>query len=456
VDPALSIASTALNAQRTEIDVTSENIANAQTPGYLQETANLNALPGGDINGVGDGVAVTGVIQANNAMLTANNWQAQGALSNLSSLQSVLSGIENIFPLGETASSSSTSTSTNNSISGQLASFWSSFDGVAQDPSATAPRTQVIDLAEGLTSSLNEASTQLGQLTANTNAQLTNNVGQLNALLGQAASLNGSINQTVGAGGDPSQLSDELNNVLNQLSSIAGVQVAMRSNGTASISLGGINVVQDTTAQTISVHVSGSSTTLETGSGVTAPVSGGTIAGLLSGLNQYIPQFQSQLDGIANNLATTVNGQLAAGYDANGNPGTTPLFTGTTAATIAVNPAVVADPSLIAAASTSGAAAANDGSNAQAMAELANSTTGPDSNYQSLIANIGSVTQNVNTQVSAQTSVANQAQTAVSAATGVNQDTELTNLIGFQQNYEAAAKLLSVVDETIQSLLTAV
>ena len=119
---------------RAAMAATSENIANAQTPGYVDESAQLSALPGGDSLGVGDGVQVTTVAQATNALLAANNWQAQGSLANLSSLQQVLTGVENLFPLGNSTSSTS-GTSANDSLAGELASFWSQWDAVAADPS---------------------------------------------------------------------------------------------------------------------------------------------------------------------------------------------------------------------------------------------------------------------------------------------------------------------------------
>jgi flagellar hook-associated protein 1 FlgK len=191
--------------------------------------------------------------------------------------------------------------------------------------------------------------------------------------------------------------------------------------------------------------------------GVAVPVASGSIAGLLSGLNQYLPQFTSALDSVAAALASTVNTQLAAGYTSTGASGATePLFTGSTAATIALNPAVVSDPMQLAAAASSGAAGANDGTNAQAMAELGSSTAAPDGLYQQLIGNLGAVTQNVNSQVGVQTSVADQAEQSLQAVTGVDQDHELTNLMQFQQIYQASAKLISVVDTAIQSLLSAV
>ena len=331
----------------------------------------------------------------------------------------------------------------------------------------------MIDLAQGLVTSLQEASTQLGQLASDTSGQLGTEVAETNTLLRQAASLNGQIVAASGQASAPNQLEDQLGGILGQLASAAGVNVQMGADGTASISIGGVNLVQGTEATPISITSGGGSASLVAGSGTSAVAlnpSGGMLAGLLTGLNQSIPQYAGLLNSVASSLATSVDGQLAAGTTGTGQPGGNyPLFTvdgGTTtpapgtasAATISLNPSVVADASLLAAASSgdTAAAAQNDGSNAQAMAELASSTTGPDVDYQQLVETIGSDTANVNTQVQAQTSVADQAQQALSAVTGVNSDNELVNLMQFQSAYQASAKLVGVIDTTIQSLLSAV
>ena len=457
MDAALSIADSSLNAERTALTVTSQNIANNQTAGYVRETATMTPLPGGDLEGVGGGVVVASVAQATNTLLAANNYQAQGALSNLSAAQQLLTSIENVFPLGQ-GTNSSTSSASNSSISGQLANFWSDWDSVNADPSSLAPRSAVVQAAQGLVTSFNEASTQLSQIQQNASAELTDQVGQLNQLLTQAAQLNNAILVTSTGGGDPSSEKDQLNGVIGQLSQVAGVSLRTQSDGTSTISIGGITVVQGNTASTISLTTAGGTTSLlASPTGVAVPVTSGSIAGLLAGINQYIPQYQSDLDQTADALATTVNTQLAAGYTASGASGSLdPLFTGTSAQSLAVNPAVMNDPQLLAAASTTGAAAGNDGSNAQAMAELGTSPTGPDATYRSLIQSIGAVTQSVGSQVTAQTAVASQAQAALSAGTGVNLDTELTNLMSYQQNYQASAKLLTTVDQAMQSLLDAV
>lgn len=460
MDSALSIANTSLNALTSALAVTAENIANTQTPGYVDETAQLTPL-GGDASGIGTGVGVATISQAANALLAANNTQAQGALANLNATQQVLTGIQDIFPLGQSSASSTSSTgssTSNTSIAGQLASFWSSWDAIARDPSATAARAQVVTVAQGLVTSLNESSTQLSQLAQNTQSQLGVQVTQSNTLLAQVASLNSQIVATRGGGGNANQLEDQLTQVVGQLSNLVGASATMQHDGTAMISVGGVALVQENQAATLSTATNaGVVSVISSPGGVTVPVSSGTVAGLLSGLNQYLPQYHAALDSVANSLSSTVNTQLAAGYSATGVSGSAnPLFSGSGAAHIAVNAAVVANPDLIAAASTNSAAGANDGSNAQAMAELSSSASGPDVNYQSLVQGIGTVTSNVITQTQAQSAVANQAQSALSAATGVNLDSELTNMMTFQQNYEASAKLLSTISATMQSLLTAV
>lgn len=456
MDGALSIAESAINANQTEIAVTSENVANAQTPGYAEETANLAALPGGTA-GIGSGVEVANISQAQNLMLQMNNLQAQGALSNLNSLQQVLSEIQNIFPIGQSSSSSSNSTTTNTGLAGQLANFWNAWDSVAQDPSGSAPRTEVINQAQGIATTLQESSTQLDQLSANGVTQLQDSVSQINSLLTEVGQLNSQILQTEGAAGNPDAIKDQLQGILGQLAQQAGVNVQYGSNNTATVTLGGVSLVQNANVANVTLVDTGGTYSLQANSPgpVSLGVSSGTVAGLLAGVNQYIPQYQNELNGVANSLITTVNNQLAAGYTASGAAGG-PLFDGTGAANIGIVAAVAANPSLLAAASTTGAAAANDGSNAQTMAEFASSQTGADSQYQGLIQSIGSITENVNTQVSAQTAVANQAQSALQSATGVNLDAELTNLMNFQSNYQASAKLLTVIDATMQSLIQAV
>jgi flagellar hook-associated protein 1 len=477
---ALGIGASAVNADMTVIDTLAQNIANADTPGYIAEMANLSALPGGSEFEAGSGVEVTSITQALNALLSANNWQAQGSLSNLSALQETLSAVENVCPLA-TQPATQTSATSSSSISGQLATFWSAWDAVAENPTSTAPRTEVLDDAQGLVTSLNEAATQLTQITENARTELTGQVSQVNSLLQQVASLNQSIVVVQGQASSTASLEDQLQAAIGTLSQLAGVEVRMQPNGTASVSIGGVSVVQGGTAGTLelvttpnpgqktatssTIRPAPVSVQLEMRSGgLSVPVSGGSVAGLLSGINNYIPKANTMLNQVAKALATTVNNELKSAYTSTGAAATTTtdhweMFKGSTAATLSVNSAMVGTPMLIAVSSTdatTGKAAANNGGVAQAMAELGTTPHGPDAHYQTLVQSIGAYTQSVNNQMEAQTAVATQAKQAVQAVSGVDVTDELTELMTFQQNYQASAKVLDTVDATVQSLLQAV
>jgi flagellar hook-associated protein 1 len=446
-DLALSIAASGLDAQQAAMDTISENLTNASTPGYVAESAQLTTNPGGDLLGVGDGVRVVGVTQNSDGLLATNALQTQGVLSQSTALQQILQGAQSVFPV-----------STSSGIASDLSSFWQSWDAISQDPSNAAPRTQVIDDAQNLVSDFQQASAQITNLQANAQTQVTTSVTQANSMLAQVAALNGQITNTEGSGSPANSLIDQQNQIMQQLATSIGAVGVLQPNGTMDVHVGGVTLVQGTWSDTITTTgASGDMSLVAQSSGVTIPASAGTVAGQLAAINQYLPAYQSQLDAAANDLASTVNGQLAAGYTATGASGAGyPLFEGSGAAGISVNAAIVSNPQLIAASDTGTLPdATNDGGNAQAMAELYNSPTGPDQQYQSLIQGLGTQVAAVNSQVQAQTSVANAAQANLQSIEGVNTNDEMVQMLTYQQAYQASAKLVSTVDTMMQSLIQA-
>ncbi len=429
------------------MDAVAENLANVNSAGYLSERAQITASPSGDSTGIGSGAEVLGISQATDAVLSANSLAASATSANLSALQQSLSTIQAIFPEPGP-----------NGLSSQLSTFWSSWDAVAANPSAVAPRTEVVNQAQNLTATLNQQAAQLRQTAANTNTAIATTVSHVNSLLGQVASLNQSIVSTIAAGSRPNTLIDQRNNLLNQLGQAIGITSRAQPNGSVNLYIGGMAVVQGNAADSLSVNQGGVPTTtsiVSVSSNTQVQVSGGTVAGLMAVVNTTLPGFQAQLDKVAQVLVGTVNAQLGAGYDAAGAPGTAnPLFTGTGAGNIGVNTAVSANPALLAGAShaTNGA---NDGSNAQALAELGSSPTGPDQIYRTFITDLGSQVQSATSQSHAQTSLAQSLQATLQSVTGVNIDQQTVEMLGFQQAYQASAKVISTVTAMMQSLLAA-
>ncbi len=462
-DMGLGIAGSGLQAARAAMDAVAQNLANVDTPGYAAEQAQITAAPSGDQLGIGSGAYVNGVAQASDAVLSADTLAATASSAGTSALQQTLSTVQAVFPEPGT-----------NGLSSQLSTFWSSWDAIATNPSQVAPRTEVVNQAQDLVSTLNQASAQLTQTSANTNTQMASTVSQVNALLGQVASLNQSIVSSIASGAQPNSMIDQRNNLVNQLGQDVGITARAQANGALDLYIGGFTMVQGNTADSLAVSTGGTPLTtslVSNAAGAAVPVTGGTLAGLLTAVNVNIPAYRSQLDAVAVDLAGTVNTQLGSGYDAVGNTdvaagtgvgphNSAPLFTigpGTAgaAATIAVNAAVVADPQLLAAAS-SATNGANDGSNAQAMAELGTSATGPDQAYRTFITNLGSDVQTVTSQSQAQQSLSQSLGASLQSVIGVNTDQQTVDMLQYQQAYQASAKVVSTVDTMVQSLLAAV
>ena len=442
----LNIASSGIDAAQTAMDTIAQNLSNANTPGYVTETAEMAAFPSTGSMEPGGGVRVMNIAQAGDQLMTTSAQQTSAALAQSTALQQVLSQAQLTFQ-----EPSSTG------LANDLNNFWQSWDAVASNPSSQAGRIQVIDNAQTLTSDLQQAQQQLATTATNAANQLDTTVQGANSLLSEVAKLNGQIVQTRAAGGSPDSLIDQRNAAMDQLAAAIGATDKPQTDGSIQVVVGGISLVQGNTADQISLqHSSGTYSIIDNANRVSLPTTSGSAAGLIAAVNSYLPSYQSQLDSVAGNLANVVNGQLASGFTASGTAGQ-PLFTGTNAGNIAVNQAVIADPTQLAASSTSTLPdATNNGTNAQALAELSSAPNGPDAVYRTLILNIGNQVSGVQSQVQAQTSVANAAKQNLQSLVGVNPNDQLVSLLNFQQNYQASAKVISTVDQAVQSLLNSV
>lgn len=200
----------------------------------------------------------------------------------------------------------------------------------------------------------------------------------------------------------------------------------------------------------------------------------------------YGQSLAGQLDQVASALATAVNNlqmptgtgaPLAYYLDASGNPVSTapaagqptgvPLFvnasvgtqtvppSGITAANLAVNAAIVQSPYEIAAAQSPNA---GDGSNAQAMADLGQSTA-PGSAvplYDGQVSGLGVVVATAQSQQTTAQSLLTQAKTMQQSVSGVSINNEIAHLSQYEDVYTAAAKALSAMQTMLQSLMAVI
>jgi flagellar hook-associated protein 1 FlgK len=484
----LGVGLSGLEAQQIGLDTVGQNVANASTPGYVDETVNLGAVgsvqhPGFDQSASslpGDGVEVVGISRLDNTYLQARSYTEQGDQGLLSAQQNGLQAVQQIFP--EPSS---------NGISSQLTKYWQDWSTLASNPADAPTRSMLVEDATTLSSSLNQASTSLATVGQQTVQDIQSTLQQVNIAASQIASLNQSIAQGMAGRGNVgnssvNELQDQRDQLVSQLSSQLGLRVTNNSDGTVNIYSGSEALVWGNTSQNLSLSSSGPPYSLVwSNDGSTFQPASGELGGMLSTVNEYVPNYQQGLDQVAQSLMGSVNELMSTGYDLYGNQGA-PFFLGTGAGNIEVNPAVAADPGKIAAAASpvpAGSGATNeDGTVAAQVGELPNSSqvsllepaggwasggtasawgtgastvtgTEPDVAYNQLVSGIGQATSSVSSQLTAQQAVTTNVNSALQSATGVNTDEELTKMVMYQNAYDASAKFISTVDATLQSLI---
>jgi flagellar hook-associated protein 1 FlgK len=417
----LETALSGLEASQEAIQTTSNNIANASTPGYTEETAVMAetdplTLSGGYGGQLGTGVDVATVTRASNEYLN-NSYRAQNsAASSADTISTALDQVQSA--LGEPSSTG---------ISGQLATFWSSWSSLANNPTSQTARQTVVDDGTALTQSLGSLSQQLSAAQSQASAQYTALAGpggEVQSYATQIASLNGEIAQAGGA--NANQLEDQRDLVIGNLSALGKVSVTDPGNGQLQVSFGD-------GAQPL---VSG--TTVNWPQSLTA-ATGGQLGALLSlsSPGGQIASYESALDNVASQLATSVNAL---------SPGT-PFFSGSSAATIAV----AATPATIETTTTG-----NPGANDVALAVAGLSGGQADQSYATFVDQVGQDAQtahsNDQTSQALLTSVTNQVQ----SVSGVSLDEEMTNLVTLQNGYQASAKVMSAMQSMLNTLITQV
>jgi flagellar hook-associated protein 1 len=322
----LSTSVSGLLAFQQALDTTSNNIANASTPGYSVETANLRELPGQTSAGgyVGSGVTVDGITRSYSELLSQQVRTSQSGYSSLNTLATQAAQVDNLL------SGSSTG------ISAGLQSFVNALQTLSGSPSSSAARQALLSQAQALAQQLTGYDAQISQYGGTLEQQIGGDVTQVNTLASGIASLNTQIaNDLAGTGQAPNQLLDQRDNLIDQLSQYASVNTASEPNGMLDVYIGtGQAVVTGGTAQQLTTlpnqyNASELDIGITSGGGtadVTSEITGGELGGLLSSRTQVLAPAQNALGQISVALASIVNQQQAAGMDQTGAPGQ-PMFT---------------------------------------------------------------------------------------------------------------------------------
>lgn len=320
----LSIGGSAVDAYQQALDTVAENVANAATPGYSRETTNLAAVPGpfeeAGVGTIGAGVDVASIARIQSPAAITQLWAAASANAAAGVSADAATQIDNQF------------SSADLSLAGPLGGLFDAFSAWAANPADGAARTAVLQAAGTLSDQWASTDQTLQQLGAGLVQQAQSAVGQINTLAQEIAGYNQSIS-VAQAHGDPAPntLLDQRDQAITTLAAQLGVQVVPGASGMVNLYTGnGAALVLGTRAIPAALDTDAAGTTqlvLGTGAGavVASGVSGGTLGGALTALQQTVMPAERGLAAVANRLAEAVNTWQAAGTDPNGNPGG-PLF----------------------------------------------------------------------------------------------------------------------------------
>jgi flagellar hook-associated protein 1 FlgK len=436
----------ALNATQAALEATSNNIANANTPGYTREVAQFSeqaeSMAGGQV--VGGGVSLDGLVSVRNELLNLQLQQQTSAQSSADTQSSSLGQIQQLFA------------SSGEDLGSMFSAFSSSLVQLSSNPGNSAVRQSVLNAGENLAKSFNSTAAGLKSAQAQADQQVTTTVGQINSLTAQIANLNSQLAQqpanSISNGGT---IQDQRDQLVQQLSTLTGISVSQGSDGETITTASGSPLVmggksydlQTTTGSGGMQQVMDSN-----GNNITTQISGGQLGGLIQVRDQTVPGFLGSLNTLATQFASAFNAAQAKGYTAGGSAG--PAFfsvPGNSADAASGISVALSDASQIATSSDGSAGSNGNVANLSAVMNSAlPSGDTPANAYANIVFNVGTAASDANAQSSALSQSVLQLTNQQNSVSGVSLDEESVNLIRFQTAYQAAARIVS----TIQALNT--
>jgi len=319
----LSTGQQALLAHQTALQVTGQNIANANTPGYSRESAELVSVPSSSTGILRSGVNVEEITRAYDRFITT---QVTVASSNLKSTQTQSDFLGQIEALFNDLNTPETG------LSGALDALFQDLHNLAQNPQDLAGRSSVLQQGANVAEAFHQLANGLQGLHQESNAQLGDAITDVNHLTTQLAALNQQIREReVEPKNHANTLRDQQDFLLKQLAEKINITSFSTNAGQVTVLLGGgrplveggqsfslATRVDPDDPQRLLVDLNDAQ---GNGTDVTAQIRSGHIHGLLAGRDTVLPRLQASVDRLAAQLTTSLNQAHSTGYGLDGTTG---------------------------------------------------------------------------------------------------------------------------------------
>jgi flagellar hook-associated protein 1 FlgK len=350
----ISLLNNALRTFQTALNVTSNNIANAATPGYSRQVAGLQTLPviyDGSAFGLGSGVGITGIQRVRDAFLDARIKFELSELGRASTKKEVLTELAAIFP--EVVNAGAT-----NGLKAAIDTVVNKWTALAAAPTSVSAKTEVRDALSALAVMLQKNARKTFDLQLKVDDQVRLTINEINTYADQIASLNRQL-KTLGASaytGNGNALLDLREQAAEKLAKLIDANFIIAADGSMTVSFSTGTLVQGEHAY----HLIGIPSPNDPGRtaigytqimgaaarNVTASIRGGKLGALLDVRDGAIERARLDLNRIAFGIISRSN-EINRTYTAGDGTTNHDLFVGNSAADIQINPIVAANPDYV-------------------------------------------------------------------------------------------------------------
>jgi flagellar hook-associated protein 1 FlgK len=456
LDGVLTTAASGLDSVSKQLGIVGQNVANANTAGYVRESIALTALTAGNEGmGVRSGVPTRTLDSTLQGELFGAAGQSAGDQLRSTALTAV-----------DRAAGAPGSGQDLASLVGNLRD---GFSALADDPANQTQQRAVVTRTASLAQGLNTLGAAIGTARQTAQDGLLDDVAQANAGLRQLGVLSDAVMQAQARGDSTADLEDKRDTAMQSVAELTGARFLRQANGdllavsggtvlplrsaNGPLSIGAATLAPGSTAPPL--LVSGAPAALGfTGSG--GGSGGGRIGAALDLRDTLLPGLQAKADSFGQNLAAGFSSAgLALFTDASGAPpAVSPAAATGFAQGIQVNPAVTATPSMV----RDGAAAASTAGDTTLISTVLNTVLASGSGTlagqaAALVADNAGLAATAAKRLDTSQGVQSSLSTKLSADTAVSVDSEMTDMVRLQNSYGANAKVLSAVQAMYTQLL---
>jgi flagellar hook-associated protein 1 len=322
---ALSSALAGVNTTQQGLSVIAGNVANANTPGYVDES--VNQVETAAAGQGGTSVDVTGINRNLNTLLQSQLWTETSGGSYADTTSQYYQQLQDVYGTPGTPTS----------LDGIYDSFTSSLQALAASPSSTSDQSAVVSAAQAVAQNLNSMTSSIQQLRSQAEEGIADDVQSANGMLQQIAQINQQLTGATVSDSSSAALEDQRDQDVTQLTQLMNVNVVQNSNNQISLFTGtGQQMVSGSQASQLSFNNAGSlsatslwsanpsqdgagTITLTSPSGTTTDlvatnaIQSGEIGAYLQMRDTILPQAQNQLDEMANQMSQALSNQTTAG-----------------------------------------------------------------------------------------------------------------------------------------------